>query len=464
VLKNRVRPCLEYQIKRCSGPCCLDVDRKEYALWVEQAVSLLEGKTEEVICELRAELERASEELRYEDAALIRDRMQILGRIKEEKQRVLFGEGSVDALGMYREGEHAELSVLSVRQGRLFGSRTFGFSELSIPNEEFLGSLLSQLYAGEQVLPETVILPFELEDGEIREGMLSEKRGAKVELRVPQRGSKARLLLLAQRNAKENFEARFSAVDKNDRVLAALRTELELSEMPRVIDCVDISHFQGSSSVAAVVSMRDLKFEKKRYRSFYVSQEGKPDDFASIREVVSRHLSRTAEEGQAPDLMLIDGGPQQLAQAVRAREELGLLAPPFVGIAKKRLRAAPIFARYDGPALMLGKKPERLYLEGREGPVILSPQSEALQALERLRNEAHRSAITFHRKARSKKSFRSVLDDIPGIGPKRRTTILREFGSVEALKLTPPEKMAARAGIPLSLAKRISDLLKKKAG
>ncbi len=461
VLHNRMRPCLEYQIKRCAGPCCLPVDPKQYDAWLGQAIELLRGHTEEVREELIHEMERASEDLRFEDAAVLRDRIQVLQRISEDKQQVRFGEGAMDAFGMYREGSNLELSVLMVRQGRLFESKTFGFTEVEVPSEEVLSSLLTQFYTASRDIPRDVLIPLLLEDAAVHEELLAAHAGRPISITYPERGMKARLLALAARNAKENFEARFSEVSKADRVLKALQVELGLESMPRLIECVDISHFQGGATVGAVITFKDGRPEKSRYRLFHLSQEGKPDDFASMREVVLRHLSRCAEENTVSDLMVIDGGPAQLSQALAMRKELGLSGPPMASLAKKRALGSRLPQYFDSGPLPSFKKPERIYLEEKKVPLILSPENEALQLLERIRNEAHRFVITFHRKTRSNKTFRSVLDNIPGIGPTRKRRLLKEFRSMEALRAATPEEISTRCEMPLSLARRVEKLLAK---
>ncbi len=462
VIYNRVRPCLEYQIKRCSGPCCLEVDPEEYRAWLDQAISVLKGKTDAVIKEVAFDLEKASEELRFEDAARHRDRIDILKRVRDEKSEVRFGEGMMDAVGIYREGNNVEISVLRVRLGRLFDSKTFGFSDTELPTEEIVSSMLSQFYASGAEIPPTILLPCELEDRFAREELYSELRGGSVEVRVPQRGVKARLLSLAEDNAKENFEARFSSLDKTDRVLEALKVELELEQVPRVIECVDISHFQGGETVGSLVCFRDMKPQKSAYRAYNLTQEGKPDDFASMREVVGRRISRGIEENTLPDLLVIDGGAGQLSQAISVRKELGSSLPVMIGLAKKRTGAVPYRAVISGSKAAAVKKPERIYREGSSVPILLSERSEALHLLERIRNEAHRFAITTHRKKRSKRVFRSVLDEIPGVGKVRRLSMLKEFRTVDAIRNADAEDLSNRCRMPLSLAERIITQLNKK--
>lgn len=458
VIYNRVRPCLEYQIKRCCGPCCIDVDKVQYLAWVDQAVRILQGNTKEVIAELKHDMARASEETRFEDAAEFRDRIRILNRIGEERHERMYGNESFDAFAMYREGGNAELSVMLVRDGRLAESKTFGFTNVQVPDEAILSSVLTQFYEGDATFPDAILLPFVLEDRAVREEWYSERRAKSVQLQVPKRGRKHRVMELTKTNAKQNFEARFSEVDRRGRILEALRDELQLEQVPRTIECVDISHFQGGATVGAIVALQEMSPDKSRYRCFHLSQE-EPDDFASMREVLMRHLSRSAEDNTLPDLLVVDGGQAQLSQALAVRKELGLLQPALIALAKKRTGGMH-YRAYEGTANPKAvRKPERIYLEDSTTPIVLDPRSEVLHLLERVRNEAHRFAITFHRKTRKKKTVRSALDRIPGVGPKRRDELLRQFRSVAKIKEATAEEISTACGIPSKLAQRILDAL-----
>jgi excinuclease ABC subunit C len=436
------------------------VERSDYLELVHQAIRILKGGTEEVAAELEELMVKASSDLRFEDAALYRDRLEVLRKVGEDSNQVQFTTGATDCFGLYREGNNVELSVLTVRQGRLFESKTYGFENVEGPSEEMLSSALVQFYSSKQQIPEQILIPIEIEGVEAHADLYSEKRGGKVELKVPLRGSKARLLLLANQNAKQNFEGRFSDIKKSDRLLVALQDHLKLDSMPRTIECVDISHFQGGSTVGAMVCFKDAKPERSRYRTFHLSLEGKVDDFASIKEVVGRHLSRCVEENSLSDLMVIDGGKAQLSQAVLARNELGLEQPIMVGMAKKRVRSLPYFARAQSFDAAKLTKPERIFLESGEAAIVLNPRNEVLHLLERIRNETHRVAIGFHRKVRTGSTLKSALDDIPGVGEKRRNDLLREFKSIEKLSGASAEEISKRAGVPISLAKNIKRLLK----
>jgi excinuclease ABC subunit C len=269
------------------------------------------------------------------------------------------------------------------------------------------------------------------------------------------------LLHLSEQNAKENFAARYGSA-REDAVLKELARELNLEQTPRIIECADVSHFQGGSTVASIVCFVDGHPDKSRYRHFHLSQEGKPDDFASMNEVVTRHLSRGAEENTLADLLVIDGGPPQLLQARAARQALSLQSPVLIGLAKKRTGEAPYLALGVSKTVGRGKKPERIYVEDRPAPVIPRSSSAALHLLERLRDEAHRFAITFHRSTRTKRAFISLLDSIPGVGLKRRKDLLRAFGSARAIAEAEPQSVAEKCNMPIALAQRIVGELRRR--
>ena len=407
-------------------------------------------------------MERASEELRFEDAAELRDRVLVLKRIREEAPSGDFAYASQDAFALYREEEKVEVVILLVRRGRIVETKTYGFEETIEEDDELLGEVISQYYSGGADIPDDVLLPFELPDADIRGEILSDIRGQKVDFNVPKIGPKSRLIALAQQNAKENFTARFGRDDLVGKLSRLVQKELELESAPRLIECCDVSHFQGGSTVGSLVSFQDGKPEKSRYRRFVLSQEGKPDDFASMREIVLRHLSRCAEENTLPDLLVVDGGPAQLQEAVKVKKELGLMQPEIISLAKKRSISMPYRMAQRSKDSLSRKKPERVYFPGAEKPIVLRPESEVLHLLERLRDEAHRFAITFHRPRRAKKTFQTALEGIQGVGPKRRLELLKAFGSVRAVAKATPDQLGERCGISESLATRIINILRQR--
>lgn len=462
VIYNRVRPCLEHQIKRCAAPCCLEVDKQEYSKWLQQARSILEGRNKEVLAHLETDMERASIEERYEDAAVIRDRIEVLKGSWIERPSVGYDASSHDAVGFYREEDECEISVLRIRDGRIVESRSFNFPQSYDEDVTVLENFLSQYYQklGEPTFsdpPKEILLPLAIRDRDLREEVYSENLGRKLVINLPKRGPKARLIRLATTNAEENLASRSAKQNSRQKGLSDLQDKLGLESLPRTIECVDISHFQGAQTVGSVVHFKEGSPEKSRYRKFYLSQEGSPDDFASIAEVVSRHLSRCIDDNTCPDLLVIDGGQGQLGKALEVKKELGAYGTKIIGLAKRRALSLP----YKTISKRVHHKPERIYLDDSDIPVVLSPSSDGLHLLEQLRDEAHRFAISFHRESRKRRSFSSALDLVPGIGPKRRMDLLREFGSVAAIRKASPQELSQRAGLPLKLAERVVDTLGK---
>jgi excinuclease ABC subunit C len=461
MLRNRVRPCIEYQIKRCLAPCCLDVDPTVYSNYVTSALSILRGKNSEVIETLKKNIERLIEELRFEEAAEVRDRLNVLIKSRKEEFTKHYSSQSQDVIGLYREGTQAAVSLLLVRKGRLFAAKNFEFENSIMPDEEIISAVISQYYQHPMIPPEIIIVPIQLDDRIAREQYYSDISGGKVKIVTPQRGPKSRLLALANTNAKETYNAKFKTDQKNNVALSELKTNLELVQTPRVIECVDISHFQGQDTVASVVCFKDGVPDQTSYRRFILSSQGKPDDFGSMLEVLRRHLSRAAQENSLCDLMVIDGGQGQLSQALKVKKELSLDFPIMTALAKKRVRASESGNFSKRMSADVIKKPERVFVEGENRAIVLEPGSPSLNLLEQIRNEAHRFAVTFHRQRRSKRIFQSGLDKIPGIGSIRKKRLLRAFDSISDMRAATPEQMAKRAEIPLTLAKRIIYILGK---
>ncbi len=456
---NRVRPCLQYQIKRCSGPCCIDVSKEDYESWVNQAISILKGNTEPVIAEFKGLIGILSENLKFEEAGMIRDKLQILEKVALDKTEVMYGDGNYDGVSIYREGLKAEISVLKTIDGRLVSNSTFSVDDAVLSDEELLSAFLLTFYSKKSILPQEVLVETQIEDLELVKGYLSEMAGHILNISVPLRGSRKRLLELSLMNAKEGFEARHSSIDKNERLLVALKDTLDLPEVPRTIECIDISHFQGSQTVGAVVCFKDGKPYRKRYRYFHLSQEGKPDDFASIFEVVTRHISRGVEENTICDLLIIDGGPPQIVEAIKARNQVGGSHPFIIAIAKKREKRAKgyISSHFQSNS---HKKPERIYVQNRAMPFILKAGSEVLNLLEQIRDETHRSVITFHRKIRAKKLLSGPLDLIQGLGINRKRRLLMSFGSFKRINEATVEDLVEKGGLTPALAKKVFTELK----
>ena len=413
---RRPRPCLQHQIRRCLAPCVLAVCSLErYRQTCNDARLFLEGRTEEIVRRLRAEMEEASREERYEEAARLRDQVLTLERL-EAPQKISTTElEERDLFAACIEGERAALQVFSVRDGKVAGRDGFLLDQVAEP-ERLLVSSIQQYYASGRHVPHELLVPEEIPDRELLETWLAARRGTAVRIRVPQRGEKARLLELVSRNARLAWDLewrrpRHQAQD----TLRALRDLLDLDLDPRRIECFDVSNIQGSDVVASMVRFEDGAPRKAGYRRFRIrGVAGAPDDLASMREVVGRRFRRLLETGDdLPDLVLVDGGRGQLGAAVQALDELGLGEQPVASLAKRE---------------------EIIFVRGREAPLVLPRSSPVLQLVQRIRDEAHRFAVRFHRATRRRRTLHSELDAIPGIGPARRRLLLSRFGSARGVR------------------------------
>ena len=513
VFDHRKRPCILYQIHRCPAPCVYEVPAEEYRRSVEDAVEFLEGRGSELADRLQARMQEAAGALRFEEAARVRDQLVAVER-SLEKQRVLMAdESDRDVFGLYREGPDLVLAVLSMRRGKLEDARTYPFRQQEFPDEETLSSFLA-LYYEQNPAPDEVLLPLEVEGAWALAEVLSDRRGRKVKLLTPQRGAKADLLEVAAKNAAQGFKSWHEKDERREEALAALTRALHLAKEPRWMECYDISTFQGALAVGSGVSMKDGESDKANYRRYKVKGVAGQDDFAMLHEVVTRRLKRALAEGCFPDLLVIDGGKGQLHAALAAAHDLAIPTAPvagnegvpfvqMVGLAKSRLvdygtarvisgrkrrrpstpgpggsyaqgerggtlegpgeeTAAAVLAdaaevRERGFVSELERTPERVFLPGRKDPIVLRRNSAELFLLTRLRDEAHRFAITFHRKLRRSRNFQSVLEDIPGIGAGRRKALLRALGSLKRIREAPLEELARVEGFGPRAAQAVWD-------
>lgn len=456
VLHNRQRPCLEHQIKRCCAPCCLPVDRDQYRELLRQAVAILQGKTKGVIELLSAKMEQASEGLRFEEAAAWRDRIETLANFQAGHSLVTFRGENRDVFGICREATQAAVCVLLVRNGRISETKSFTLDDVRVADDELLEATIQQFYEGGREIPAEVLLPRELENGTLLEAGLASRKGGKVSLLCPQRGSKARLVSMAELNARHAFENSRTREAHWEGVSQALAELVGLRQLPRRVECVDISNFQGSDTVGAIVAFFDGIADKTAYRRYKLSPDGKPNDFESIYEVVTRRLRRGVAEGDLPDLLVIDGGAGQLSMALQAREELGL-SLDIVALAKMRTEGEALSQTID-------RKPERLFVPGRSDSIPLAEGDQVTRFLVRLRDEVHRFVITFHRDTRSRRVFRSVLDTVSGISPESRNRLLRHFKTVGAIAEAQPDEVAKVGRMSVALARKTISKLQKGDG
>ena len=466
-LANRSRPCLKHQIGLCSAPCVGLIDKAEYGKLVERAIAILSGETRELEQDLDARMRTAAEELEFERAAHWRDRLSALRRTIEgqgvrPKDRV-----DRDIIGLAREGDIAVVHRLAFRGGRLAESKARQFKS-ELPDEELLHVVLTALFGPGMAKKESlkrligateIVLPCLPEEPEWLEEIL----GAK--LVVPRGGDRKRMLDMATENAFNELDQRTKRGEEDERLLAEVQALLGLPAPPEVMDCFDISNLQSSAVVASRVRFRSGRKDRAGYRHFKVKTVDGQDDFASMREVVLRSLKRGIDDGDLPDLVVIDGGPQQLRMAWEAREEAGAWGVEIVSLAKARSE------KQLGPSVsdathgklrrtrVKESSEERIYLTPDSDPIELAPRSPVRYLFERLRDEAHRFAIQFHRKVRGR--ITSRLDSIPGIGAVRRKRLLTTFGSVAGVAQASVEQIAALEGFTLDLAKAIAEHLAK---
>ncbi len=428
--RNRSRPCLQYQIKRCMAPCVLAVPEDVYREQVRQAMLFIDGKQQELIAELRQRMQAKSDALEFETAARIRDQIQAVEKTLEKQRMVAHWGADQDIFGLYREGGFIEVQVLLVRQGKLTDNLSYSLQDLEFPDEEIVGSLLTQFYQGQRFVPDEILLPVSLEDREAREEVLAERKGKRVEIINPQRGDKRHLVQMAEENARQSFSERHDQEKARETMLRELQTQLRLRRYPQRVECFDISTIHGSHAVGSMVTFIDGEPDKNLYRHFRIrtiDPSSGGDDFGMMLEVLKRRFSRGKEEADLPDLIVVDGGRGQLAMALTAMAELGIEGVDAVGLAKMRVQAAPRSAEIE-------RSEERVFVPGQSNPVILKRNSNALFLLQRVRDEAHRFAITHHRKLRSRQTLYSVLDRIAGVGGARKRALLRAFGSVKRIE------------------------------
>jgi excinuclease ABC subunit C len=436
---NRGRPCLEYDIKRCAAPCVKDLcNQQEYSKVVRSTQMFLQGRNEELLEELRSQMASASNELRFEQAAQIRDAVRIIENLANRQQKMATAQlGDRDAFGVKVGPCGTVVQVFQMRRGRVVERIELvadKFESECHSEQDVVQVALQQFYEGRDV-PCEVHVPVVLDDFETLVGWLSRRAGRRVRLYVPKRGEKKALLDLASRNASLAYASRHSEnVEIHRAALDELRVLLELPTRPSRIECFDISTIQGAETVGSMVVSEDGRMQRHDYRKYRIralkADTGHPNDFAAMEEVVFRRYRRLLEQGGPfPDLVIVDGGKGQLSSAYKSFEKLGLANLVAIGIAKQE---------------------ELIVTRQREEPIELPRHSVGLQLVQRMRDEAHRFAVTFHRRARKMRDLHSVLDDVPGIGPKRRRRLLEQFGSVVNVRRASRDELQAVVGVKLA--------------
>lgn len=446
------RPCLDFHIGRCLAPCVGHQTRESYGTMVDEILQILGGDTEDLRRQVEERMRTASQAMDFEGAARFRDVVKGLDTLAREQRVHQVGGGDHDVVGLARDGDQAAAVVLRIRKGLLLGRDVTRLSEVQGEDDSaLLGFFASRFYlgrgdAGQQDLPRDVLLPTDFPDREMLEEILSAEAGHRVGVTVPRKGQKMRLVELAGTNARHALEDRLLTAgaapgDRAEEVLFDLQERLGLKVVPRLMVCFDISHTQGSEAVASAVVFQNTEPRKAEYRHMRIKGEWGNDDFRSMHEAVGRWFRRRLEEGRPlPDLTVIDGGKGQLNAALEALRAQGLEGVHAVGLAKRD---------------------EEVFLPGRGDPVLMDRRDRPLQLLQRIRDEAHRFAVSYNRKLRSKRTIRSDLGDIPGIGPGRQQTLLTRFGSVKGIAAASEDEIARVPGFSRVLAARVLTYLKR---
>jgi len=442
------RPCLLFHLKRCTAPCVGNTTRDEYRATVDKSVLFLEGRYETLARATRKEMESAAETLEFERAAALRDRLTAIDRTLDRQEVHAYKGDDFDVLAAAIADGDAVVQLFRVRDGTIVGRDHFaleGSEGAGAP--EVIASFLRQHYSAATMLPPEIVTPGALPDDATLEAFLTERRGGPARLLVPQRGKKRHLAELAERNATDALEQErvrwLADRGKTDVALRELQEALGLEGPPKRIECYDVSHVQGTSVVSSMVVFEDGRPSKSQYRRFRARIGDRNDDFTNMRETLRRRFARSASpEAQSswplPDLVILDGGKGQLSAGLEALADAGRLQIPIAALAKER---------------------EELFVPNRADPIVLPRTAQGLYLVQRIRDEAHRFAVTYHQKVRARRAVRSILDDIAGVGPARKRALLRKFGSVRAMQDAPVEELAAVGGVGAALAERIKSAL-----
>lgn len=454
VLNNRSRPCLEHQIGRCPAPCVLDVPRTEYMENVDDVLLFLDGKADTLVGRLEQRMWSAAEEHAYERAAHYRDQLRAVQKTMERQGVALTQLRDLDVLGVFREGAAVAVSTVEVRGGRVENIGVTLFEDQAADDEELLTTLILQRATGtgpHRAAPE-ILVPMEMEVATTLEEILSEEGGKKAVIRHPQRGEGRKLLELATQNAEHGFHEQQLKTGALERTLEGLKERLGLANLPLVMECYDISNLGAHLIVGAQVVFEKAAPAKHRYRKYRVRRTSQ-NDFASMYEVLSRRLERGKKEGDLPDLIVIDGGKGQLQMAKAAMQDFGIEGVDLISLAKSRLTETDDAAPSQ-------RSPERVFKPGAKDPIVLPQTSAEVLLLARIRDEAHRFGITFHRELRRKARLRSGLEDIPGVGPARRKALLEHLGSLQKVREASVDELAAVPGVGKAAARAVHDTLR----
>jgi excinuclease ABC subunit C len=441
-----IRPCLKYHIRRCYGPCIGAISKEEYRDIVKQAITFLEGKENYVLRELKRKMNVASENMEFEKAAQIRDQIQAINDVIESHKIPFNIKGEHDIVALARDYDLACLRMFSVKDGKLINDKQYIMEGThNEENSQIMESFVKQYYSAAVDMPGVIVLQFPVIEPDLITRWLQEKRGAHVELRVPSKGTLLRLVEMVAENARQElamYQVRQTARPEILTVLSKLKDRLNFPKIPHRIEAYDISNIQGTTAVGSMVVFENASPRPAHYRRFKIKSVQNIDDYAMMREVIQRRFRGYVDSQEnwtvAPDLVLVDGGKGQLNAAVKGMDEMGVTNIPVISLAKEN---------------------EDIYLTGSTEPIRIDKSSPELHLLQRIRDEAHRFAVTYHRKLRSKRGKESALDTIPGIGPARKKALIKKFGSVRNIRDATIEQLSSVEGITAGLAKRILESL-----
>ncbi len=466
VFANRTRPCLLYEVGKCCGPCVLPVDQGYYADLVENVARFLRGRRDEVRELLERQMHLLSERLEFERAALVRDYLRAMDETLERQTVVSHAVQDRDVVAIVSQEGRSLILLMEMRNGAVARTLDFYVKNYEQPDDEVISQFFSRHYELASMIPSEIVTNIELSDRELLEDWLRELRGSAVEIRTPKRGAAAALVELAEQNARLRLEMRARGEKTEEEALADLASALGLERIPRVIECVDISNLMGTLAVGSIVRFEDGRPDKEGYRRYRIRTVQGANDFAMMREVLLRRFRPDSPRAMpCPDLLIVDGGKGQLAVARKVVEELGLTSLMIAALAKERTRGEISLRRkgtaqavQDTSAMASAKgKPERLFVPNRRNPIVLPEGSAALFLVQRIRDEAHRFAITYHQKLRAAANRRSILEQIPGIGSKRAKLLLRHFGSLTRIKAASLEELASAPGMTPGLAEALTE-------
>ena len=440
------RPCLDYYIRRCLGPCIGAVEKQEYHDVINQVILFLQGKQELILRELNAKMKAAAQQLQFERAALLRDQIKAIEKVIEGQRIAITLQGEKDIIGLAQNEKQAYVKLFSIRNNKLIGQDHFIMEGIQGESPgQIMTSFVKQYYASASYIPPLILLQHPVNEPAVLSEWLEQQRGSRVELQVPQRGAKKKLVDTVAENAARGLELAQAKEMKAEVISSGLRelkNRLRLPKMPRRIECYDVSNIQGALAVGSMVVLEKGQPKPAHYRRFRIKTVAGVDDYAMIQETLRRRFKRalTGEGTWAiiPDLVLIDGGKGQLNAALELRQELGLDSIPMASLAKEN---------------------EEVFIPGDRKPIYIAKDSPALHILQRARDEAHRFAISYHRKLRHKEGITSVLDNILGIGPRRKKALLKKFGSIESIKEASPEELSQTEGMTSALAQKVKEYL-----